>query len=347
MKLMPIAQGTGVPGNQASTPQDATKIIRAKAIASGQIPPEPVVEETNGDRQIDRIKKIKMRTQVSPERQTFAQQALEITEKLAQEASPASQTIEPPIENTIEPDPVIEETKQLSPQFAALAKAKRALQVKERELAQKEEDLKTQNASNLEEYVSKAELKANPLKVFDLGVTYDQLTEALLGNQNGSSLELQQLKADIKALKEEMSGQLSERDKLQEQQVLAQMKRSVDQLTSQGEDFEAIRLAKAQDDVVELIHRTWQKTGEILDETEAASLVEKQLIEESLPFAKIKKVQLRLTPQQDMVQSEPIVEPKPNTRVMRTLTNRDVARPGPMDRRTRAIQAFNGTLKRG
>jgi hypothetical protein len=340
MKISPLAQGTGVPAASEGTigqTASPTKLARAKLIASGQ----EVPRETTGDQQADRVKasvkSIKMRTQVSPDR-TPVQEVIEAITEV-----PKDHNNEPALED--------EATKPLSPQFAALAKAKRALQVKERELAQREEALKTQAPAGQEDII--ARLKASPLTVLqEAGVTYDQLTEAIINNQN-SPIDAQKLRSDIKKeLLEELSGQFTTRDQQAEAQVLNDIKREAIALASQGDKYEAIREAKAYDDVKDLVHRVWQKgwpdkgyePGHILDVAEAAEYVENQLIEESLPFAKLSKVQSRLTPAQEaLLEQRPT---KPNTKVMRTLTNRDSARPV-MDRRARALAAFAGTLKRG
>lgn len=347
MKISPLPAGTSVTPTIGQT--YPTKIERAKAIAAGEPPP------SSGDTQVDRtqakMKSIRMKTQVSTNRHEI--EALPQEEINAIGKDVLTNPIEIPTLDVSEPAPVVEETKPLSPQFVALAKKQRALQVKERELVQREEALKTQSPEGNAEYLSKAELQANPLKVFEAGVTYDQLTEAILNNQNGVNPEIQQLRNDIKSLKEELNGQFSTRDQEQEQQVIAEIKREANNLITQDESFEAIREAKARnhpdfsngkDPVSTLIHRTWKKTGEIMDVTEAAKLVEDQLIDEALPFAKIKKVQSRLQPPEPVVQTP--TAPKPGTKVMRTLTNRDNASPV-MDRRARAIAAMNGTLKRG
>lgn len=357
MKITPVA-GSGVPSAQSSTPTNTDRLLRAKAIASGQTLED--VPHGTGDPQADRIqqniKKIKMRTQVSTNR-PIEEQSLEVTAPNPLEVSAEAGATEElhsdpqvPTADANEPAPVVEATKPLSPQFAALAKAKRALQVKERELVEREKALQGQSSDfKAEDYISKADLAANPLKVFEAGISYDQLTEAILANQAGAMPEIQALKAEIKALKDDMTGQLTERDKLSEQQVLGQMRRDVDALTQSGEQFEAIRLAKAQQDVVDLIHRAWKETGDIMDMNEAAQLVEDQLIEEASPFAQLKKVQSRLKPEettQPQLEQKPLVQ-KPGTKVMRTLTNRDNARPGAMDRRSRALAAWNGNNKRG
>lgn len=342
MKISTLAQGTGVPAQSDSSlgqTADASKLARAKAIAAGQNVPRGT--DLSGDVQVDRtqasLKKIKMRTQVSTNRHDVPIQ------------EPIIGAIEAAVDNTksdvVEPAKEPEETRPLSPQFAELARAKRALQVKERDLALREEALKTQNPAGNEDLIAK--LKANPLSVLqEAGVTYDQLTEAILNNQSGLNPEIQRLEAKIKALEEGVNGQLTSRDQQAEQQVLAELKREALALTAQGEQFEAIREAKAHQYVVDLIHRTWKSTGEVMDVTEAAELVENQLIDEALPFARIKKVQSRLTPAQEEQVAQTPAPPKPGTKIMRTLTNRDSASPV-MDRRARAIAAMNGTLKRG
>jgi hypothetical protein len=327
MKVTPLAQGTGVPTQAGSGQTSPSRLEKAKAIASGQ-----EVPQTSGDAQVDRtqeaIKKIKMKTQVSTNRDDLVEQPAENN-----------------IVDTVEPAQVAEETKPLSPQFAALARQKRALQVKESELARREEALKTQVPAGSEDVI--ARLKANPLGVLqEAGVSYDQLTEAIINNQN-APIDPLKLRNEIKdELKKELLGEFGTRDQQAEQQVLGEIKREVVSLVeSEPEQFEAIREAKAHEDVKELIHRTWKTTGEVLDTREAAELVENQLIDEALPFAKLSKVQSRLTPAQEAMVAQ-IPTQKPNTKVMRTLTNRDSASPI-MDRRSRAIAAMTGTLKKG
>jgi hypothetical protein len=184
-----------------------------------------------------------------------------------------------------------------------------------------------------------ARLKAEPLSVLqEAGVTYDQLTEAILANQSGITPEILALKAEVKALKEGVDTKLTDRDTQVEQAVLAEMRRDVDRLSQEGDDYEMVRETRSQPDVVELIHRTWKETGEVLDVSEAMRLVEEDLINESLKIAKIKKVQSKLMPATAPAQQQ---QPK----AMKTLTNRDTAIP-PLSRRARAIAAFNGTLKK-
>jgi hypothetical protein len=344
MKISPLAAGQNVQVNGAEAGTiSPTRLERAKQIAQGIEPTEQV--QSSGDARVDElnVRKIKMRTNATTNREDLV-----VPEEPGVEASPV---IDNPDIN--ESGTVAEETKPLSPQFAALMKAKRALQVKERELATREAALKTQSPAGNEDLLAK--LKANPLNVLlENGVTYDQLTADIIAQQNGATPEIQALKAEMKALKEELNGQFVSRDQLAEQQVLSDIKKEAIALASEGDEFQAIRQARAYEDVKELVHRTWKKgwpdkgypPGHVLDTAEAAQFVENQLIEEALPFAKLKKIQERLTPAEaaQVVAQPPTL--KPNTKVMRTLTNRDSASPV-MDRRARAIAAMKGTLIKG
>ena len=348
MKISPLAQGTGVPSNASITQSGSDRILRAKAIMAGE-DPNKVTEVNAGTAAVQSadhpLKTITMKTQQSTNRHELVSPA-----EANSEVQPGVETkVENPIIDGSEA-PKVEATKPLSPQFAALAKQKRALQLERAKLEQEKAELASKSQVNPEEFLSKADLKANPLKIFDgTGISYDDLTQAILNNPQGANGEIKALEAQIKALKEEFSTQLAERDTQAEQQVLKELRREADLLTSHGDEFEAIRQARAQSKVVELIHKTWKQTGEILDVTEAAKLIEEQLIEDALPFAQMKKVQTKLTPQEAaLVQAAEATKPQTqaSTKVMRTLTNRDATTPGLIDRRSRAIAAFNGTLKR-
>lgn len=328
MKVSQLATG-GTPGidigsvnlGRTASPD---KLAVAKAIAAGEsainvtqsdTPTDPRLAKAQAD-----IRKIKMRTNASPER--FNQEVIET------EASPESTT-----PDATEQVPGLEETKPLTPQFAALAKQRRALQVKERELADREKAMGTSSADLV------ARLKSQPLSVLqEHGVTYDQLTEAILSNQSNSNPELEALKAEVKALKEGVDKTFTDRDAQAEQQVLAEMQREAELIVKQGDDFEMVRETQSLPDVMDLILRTYKETGEILDVPEALRLCEEDLLTESLKIARFKKVQSRLAP--------PAPPLPPQSKTMRTLTNRDTASPV-MDRRSRAIAAALGTLKKG
>jgi len=226
-----------------------------------------------------------------------------------------------------------EETAPISPQFAAIAKQRRALQVKERELLEREKALSTQSADG--GAIPLARLTSEPLKVLlENGVTYEQLTNEILANQGNS--EINDLKAKINALEQGVDQKLSDRDAQAERQVLSEMKREAEQLAAQGEDFELVRGMGKIPEVMQLIEKTYRASGEVLDVKEALKLVEDELFADIQKITGYNKVRSQFIPQAPQMQRH---------QGMRTLTNRDTASM-PMSAKQRALAAFHGTLKR-
>ena len=275
----------------------------------------PIPAPVSGDAQTDRIsaRKIVMQTN----RTSLPSLPPEETP-----STPESITSDPKIENE-----VVEETKPLSPQFAALAKERRALQVKEREIADRERALSESNKG----LIDPAQLKSNPLKMLlEHGVTYDQLTQEILASQENP--EILALKNEIKSLKEGVDDKFKTREQQQEQAALNEMKKEAEQL-SKTSDFELIRVTGSIPDVMRLIESTYRQTGEVLDVAEAMKLVEDELLNENMKIASVEKIKTALQPKQ-----EQLLAPK-------TLTSRNTATQ-PMSAKQRAIAAFYGTLKK-
>ena len=353
MKISPVATPVQSLNPNEGMSANPDKKAKAVAAAAGE-PVEAANQKNHTDPQVDRaqnsIKKIKMRTQRSPDRHMRLEEAPVTTQFIPKETQTPEETAPTQSDKmaTNEQAPAVsEDTKPLSPQYAALAKEKRALQLERQKLEAEKQALsaQTKDTTSLEEY--RARIKANALKVLqEEGVTYDQLTEQILAS-NQENADLTALRNEIKALKEGLENQnksLTERDAQTEQQALNQINRDVVQLVSQGDDYEMIREAGYTTKVTELIHRTFKQTGELLDTQEAADLIENELLEESLKFAKIKKVQSRLNPSPTQ-QIQPVQKDRPNTKIMRTLTNRDGASSVSMSKRERAIAAMEGRLK--
>lgn len=235
--------------------------------------------------------------------------------------------------NNEDPKVVEEVTQPLSAQAAAFARQRRALQVKERELADREKALSSQSQGS--DRIDIARLKSEPLNVLlEAGVTYDQLTEAILANQGNS--EVNALKTKISELEQGIEKKFSDRETQAEQQVLAEMKRDATKLAAEGETFEMVRETGSIPDVMQLIERTYRETGEVLDVREACQLVEEELVNRYSKLANLKKLQAKLASS---------VQQSPQRQGMRTLTNRDTASV-PMSAKARAIAAFHGTLKK-
>lgn len=342
MKISPVS---GMSTNSSNTGMSAEKLIRATAIAAGQTPPQGHTEGTEAANRpaFPAQRTIKMRTQyrqyMDPVDDLYSADRELDSIATRDTATPSLQNknISVAAPETAIPDDNVqanvtaEATQPLSPQLAALAKQKRALQVKEREVAEREKALGGSTRAELE-----ARIKSQPLSVLqELGVTYDQLTTDILAAQSGVSPEIHALKAELKALKEGVDKTLSDKDAATEKAVLGEMRRNVNQLCQEGDDFEMIRETRSQPEVMDLIYKTWKRDGEILDEVEAMKLIEEDLVNESLKIARLKKVQGKLTPQ-------PQLQQQPE---MRTLTNKDSASLA-MSRRQRAILAAQGNLKR-
>lgn len=237
--------------------------------------------------------------------------------------------------NNKETTATTEATEPLSPQFAALAKQRRALQVKERELLNLKKELESKSQGS--DQIPLSRLKSEPLKVLlESGVTFDQLTEAVLSHQ--SNPELNALKSEMSSFKEDITKKFED-NKLQERrQVLAEMRRNVDGIIATGDDFELVRTTRSAPHVMRLIERTYDDTGEILDEREACKLVEDELFKRNQELAKTKKLQ-------GLFQKPAEPAPAQSRPGIRTLKNSDTASV-PMDRKARALAAALGTLKK-
>jgi len=337
MNISPVAPGACTASNpDEGMSAGAERMARAIAIASGQDPQEA---QTAIDLQVELpthiVKRIKVSTQSRPDSQARL-------EELPLDA-PQSDTLA----DYEQAQAASEDTRPLSPQFAALAKQKRALQRKEKELLAKELALDAYAGDRRSLGDHRARLKADALKVLgEEGVGYDPLTEQVLGS-NDERADLSGIRAEIQAMKDALVDRnrfQDERDAQAEKLVLAQIERETNQLISRGDDFEMIREAGYGPKVVELIYRNFKETGELLDVPEAANLIEQELLEEGLKFAKLKKVQSRLNPALSE-QRQAVQKDRPGTKTMRTLTNRDGGSSLSMSKRARAIAAMEGRLK--
>ena len=262
------------------------------------------------------------------------------SQKMATNATPLQAERQPldgelPISDNNESNPTVEATGPISPQFAALAKQRRVLQQERRTF--EDEKKAFQEKSQGSGSVDLARLKSEPLSVLmEAGVTYDQLTEAILANPNNS--EISSLKAEIKALKDGVDQKFTDKDAQNEQQVLKQMQRDAEALVAEGDTYELVRETESIPQVMDLIERTYRETGEVLDTSEALQLIEDELFKRQEKYLQFKKVQgLINKPQEQGLQQR--------QQGMRTLTNKDTASV-PLSAKQRALAAFYGTLKK-
>jgi hypothetical protein len=253
--------------------------------------------------------------------------------KMKTNATPLMNQQQVPI---VENNPVeapVADTQPLSPQLALLARQKRALQVKEREIANREKALSQNSGSS---GIEAARLKSDPLGVLlENGVTYEQLTEAIISGQGNS--EINALKAEIDSLRKGIDQKFTDNATQAEKQVLAEMRREADQLV-RDDQYEFVRETRSVPTVMQLIERTYRESGEVLDVSEALRLVEEELFKDAQRIANLKKMQSQMGP------VTPQMQPQKRQTGMRTLTNRDTASV-PLSAKARAMAAFYGTLK--
>lgn len=326
MKISPVA-GTPTIPKPASTGLSVEKLQKIKSIAMGQAKGEPAHEET-----------VDLEEKVPPTDKVLKMQTLKTPEPInAPQAGegggiPLDQAAQ---ENGIsdagvQANPEPEATQPVSPQVAALAKQRRALQIKERELAEKEKALserdgKTHSRAELEQRVKNGQA----LSVLqDLGITYDQLTNELLGQQTAP---------DLTKIKEEILKSVDERlvskDTAQEEAVFAHIEKNIGNLATE-ESYPFVKAEGAEPLVLDLIKRAWKEDGEVLDEEDALKLIETELEEKAKKLAKLLKEPEPTTQVPAETSQKPQVTPG-----IKTLTNKDSARPQ-SNRRQRALAAF-------
>lgn len=245
----------------------------------------------------------------------------------------------PPTSEDVAP----EATQPLSPQVAALAKQRRALQVKERELADREKALQGKPTQGL--VFEEARLKSDPLGVakealqtlLSQGLTYDHLAEAVSSDQGDSKYHA--LEAKIKDLETGVDRKLSEREKQQEQQVLAEVRREALDLVAQDAEgrWEAVKAANLVKKVPDLVEARYRHDGTLLTTEQALDMLEEDQVNQAMRYVKLNKIQSQFQPRTSASQ--------PQQRQMRTLTNRDTAT-AVMTPKQRALAAFHGNLKR-
>lgn len=231
-----------------------------------------------------------------------------------------------------------EVTEPLSTQHAALARARRALQVKEREVLAREEALKTQTAGQAGA-IDPARLKAETLRVLhENGITYDDLAKAVMAEQNGVSPDqVRALEAKIAALETGIDKKLTERDQQGRTEALKAMTEEANLIVSQGgEEFEVVRATQSVPQAIKLIERMYDEKGIVLDVRQALAEIEAEKLQDILKVGALTKVQGQMQPRAAGPAQTPQSRP-----AMRTLSNRDTAQ-APASAKARALAAFWG-----
>jgi hypothetical protein len=315
MKVTPLA---GPAMGSVSSPSTEVR-DRAKQAYLGDSQTKITPVEKEREERPD-VKRIKMKTNFSTNREEQ-----EILPEATQESATG--------ETSVEASPESEVTRPISPQLAELAKQKRALQVKERELLAKEKAMSEASGNAID----LAKIKANPLSILQqAGVSYDDLTQAILSD-NSTSPDLQALKDEVKQVRDEFKKEFQTREQAQEEAVLKEILFEAEELAKAGDDYELIRGENGYEKVLRKIYDTYKKTGRVLDTREAMTAVEQELRTQTDRYLNYGYVKSKLAPQ-----ATPAAQ---NNNQLRTLSNRDSASPL-VDKRARAIAAMQGRLKK-
>lgn len=335
MKVTPIAPQSA-PSAEANTAQDA----RSRAIA--KLTQAPVPQNQNA---------------VSIE-ETVQTQRQNVTGEVVDEsvASPGS-------EDTPQPAPVKEPS--VSSQFAALARREKALRAQAQQQDQaarareasyvaKEAELQAKLANYEQGYISKDKLKADLLGTLtEQGLSYDDITQQFLNNQNPLDPRVQTLlqkqEAKIAALEAKLQqgdDQAKNSQAEQYQQAIKQITEDTKKLIFTDPEFELVKTTGSVKDVVELIERTFNKDGTLLTIEDAARQVEDYLTEEALKLSKTGKIQKRLQPvaQAPAPSAQQPQSTQKQPQPVKTLTN-SISSSRQLSAKERAILAFKGELK--
>ncbi len=265
----------------------------------------------------------------------------------------------------VEPEVTKPPEKNLSSEYAQLARKEKALraqamQVKAQNdaLAAREAAIKAKEAElHGDSYIPKDRLSKDTIRVLEeAGISYEQLTQEML---NAPSQEARQqaqviakLEAKLAAIEEgqnKISKGIEESQSNAYKQAVNQIRNEAKQMVYATPDFETIKETNSVEDVVELITKTFEKDGILLTVEEAAKAVEDHLYEEAFKLTKLSKIQKRLaanavatapsTPSSKQAESP---SSKPTT--MKTLTNKDGSA-RKLSASERAVLAFKGELK--
>ncbi len=215
---------------------------------------------------------------------------------------------------TPEAAPVVEVPKKeddfLAPKFAALTRKEKAIRAQESAIRAREADLNKRMAelearSNTEKQnvsTFETEFKKNPLKTMQkYGVTFDQLTEMQLNEQNPTTeMMIERLRAELdEKYSKELNGvkeSLKEKEERQAaeayQAAVESYKTEINQFIGQNPDaYELIVANGATDLMFETAEVYYQTTGKVPSLEEVAQAVESHLEEEANKIFKLKKFQ--------------------------------------------------------
>lgn len=244
----------------------------------------------------------------------------------------------------------------ISSKYATLARKEKALRAQIQQFKADQEKFKSEREAqaqapsvDLSKYFERDRLKSDPLGALEeAGLSYDELTEHVLSRsqiQTDPRLirEMEQMRAEIKAAKDEAAKVREEQKQGQDQaykQAVAQIRNDTSKLVYTDPNFELIKETNSVADVVELIESTFKADGVLMTVEEACQAVEDYLLEEAMKLQKIKKLQQKFG---QSTAQPPVTNSKQPQSASKTLTN-GMSAQRPMTNKERALAAFEGKL---
>jgi hypothetical protein len=209
-------------------------------------------------------------------------------------------------QNTTETPPTTEATEKgkddfLSPKFAALARQEKAIRAERARLKAEKDELERQKSAQLNGYIPKDKLKADPLAAFEeAGLSYDDIAKRLIeapqSEVDPTIRTLQAKIAELEANQQSLTKKAEETQTTAYKQALDTIRNKVSGLVEKNPEFEMIKALGQTEAVVALIEETFKAEGYVMTEEEAAKEVEEHLAEEALKMARLEKIQKRLAP---------------------------------------------------
>lgn len=251
-----------------------------------------------------------------------------------------------------------EETKpEESARFAQMARREKMLRARAREIETREQALKAREAQYTQPQQPQApdvswkeRLVNDPAGLLaEAGMSYDQFV-ASLANQNPLDPTIRQLQNELKQIKEAQNKVLEDmgqRDERAMSQAIKQIETEVGQIVrSNPDEYETLAASgpAAQKEVARYIKQVFDEEGYIMDVHEAAREVEEALTEQALGYAKLKKIQAKLSPSQVAAKAE-VELPQAQAKGPSTLSHSMSAGSKPLSAKERAILAFQGKLQ--
>lgn len=237
------------------------------------------------------------------------------------------------------------------PKLEAFARKERQLNQQRKALEAEKQALKAKATEYETGYIPKSRLTEDPFGVLtEAGLSYEQLTERLLNQPNMADPAIKAMMGKLKAIEDRQAffdKQAQEREAKQYDDAKKAISNEVKLAVAAGDEYETIREAKCEEQVLNYIIDTYEKDGVLIDVAEACKHIENYLVEEGYKFAQLNKIQARLKPKTE----EPVSPPAKTQQIqpLKTLTNAVAAskptRSTDTERIARAMAAFKGELK--